>query len=82
MIISWYPDMLVLKTTSPNLSPAAPKDLPLNVVPSSRASIAFIFLIKGRFYRFSNAALINSLNKGCAESGLDLNSGWNWTAIK
>src|SRR5437764_1034081 len=32
--------MLVLKTTSPNFSPLAPKPRPTNTVPSSRASLA------------------------------------------
>ena len=31
---------------------------------------------------FSRAALMNSRNKGCGLSGLDLNSGWYWTATK
>ena len=25
--------------------------------------------------------MINDENKGCGAKGLDLNSGWNWTAI-
>jgi hypothetical protein len=42
-MISWYPAMLVLKTTSPYRSPLAPNELPLNIVPSSNANIAFMF---------------------------------------
>src|SRR5215471_11039927 len=34
--------MLVLKTTSPKVSPSAPKPRPVNTVPSSRASFATI----------------------------------------
>src|SRR4051794_2673740 len=37
--------MLVLKTTSPKLSPSAPKPRPVNTVPSSRASFATISAI-------------------------------------
>src|SRR5438132_12274585 len=37
--------MLVLKTTSPNVSPSAPKPRPVKTVPSSRASFATISAI-------------------------------------
>src|SRR5262249_26265135 len=38
--------MLVLNTTSPKVSPAAPKPCPVKTVPSSRASFAITFAIR------------------------------------
>src|SRR5687768_7553669 len=44
---SWYPVMLVLNTTSPRASPAAPAATPRYQVPSSRTSMAFIETRRG-----------------------------------
>src|ERR1051326_3898721 len=40
--------MLVLNTTSPATSPSAPKEYPMNVVPFSKASIAFKWMVLPR----------------------------------
>ncbi len=39
-MISWYPVKEVLKTTSPDVLPLAPKEIPSKTVPSAKASLA------------------------------------------